>query len=64
MADTFLRLPEVKHRTGLSRSTIYAAVSAGEFPKPVRLTERTIAWVESDVQDWIDARIAASRDAA
>lgn len=64
MTERILRLPSTKERTGLSRSAIYAAVKAGTFPKPVRISERAIGWPESAVQAWIDARIAESREAA
>jgi prophage regulatory protein len=59
---TLLRLPRVKKYTGLSRSEIYRRVSAGTFPKPVKLGERASAWPEHEITAWIDARIAA-RDA-
>lgn len=51
-----LRLPDVLHRTGLSRSTIYAWVAMGIFPKPMRLGLRAIGWRESDVEAWLVAR--------
>jgi len=53
-----IRLPETLSRAGVSRSYVYDAVKKGEFPKPVKVTERTSAWVESEVQEWIDQRIA------
>lgn len=51
-----LRLPQVLARTGLSRSTTYAMVAAGEFPKPVKLGRRAIGWIETEVDDWIAER--------
>lgn len=59
-----LRLPAVKARTGLSRSTIYLYVSEGTFPKPVRLGPRAVAWIESEIAAWIHARIEMSRGEA
>lgn len=56
-----LRLPSVKARTGLSRSTIYLRVSEGTFPKPVSLGSRAVGWVEDEIQSWLAERIAASR---
>jgi len=56
-----LRLPSVKGRTGLSRSTIYLRVSEGTFPKPVSLGGRAVGWVESEIQQWLERRIEASR---
>jgi len=56
-----LRLPIVKDRVSLGRSSIYAAVKRGEFPPPVRLSERAVAWVESEIDAWLASRIEASR---
>jgi prophage regulatory protein len=61
---TLLRLPQVRVRTGLSRSTIYQYISAGTFPKPVQLGPRAVAWIESEVAAWIHARIVKSRGEA
>ncbi len=61
MTQSILRLPVVKARTGLSRSTIYLRLSQGEFPKPISLGPRAVGWIESEITDWIAARIAASR---
>jgi prophage regulatory protein len=58
---TILRLPDVKRNTGLSRSTIYLRISQGTFPKPVSLDERSVGWVESEIQEWLQRRIDASR---
>ena len=55
-----LRLEAVKELTGLSRSAIYAAP---DFPRPVKISSRAVAWVEAEVRNWVDVRIAA-RDAA
>lgn len=52
-----IRLKEVMDSTGLARSTIYKYISEGAFPKPVSLGERCVGWVESEVQEWIVARI-------
>lgn len=58
-----LRRPEVTRRTGLSRSTLYARMKAGTFPKPVYLTPSTPAWVAAEIDKWIAALIAL-RDAS
>ncbi|MFA7596936.1 MAG: AlpA family transcriptional regulator [Novosphingobium sp.] len=55
-----LRRPEVERRTGLARSTIYAAMAAGKFPAPIKLSARSVGWLESDVREWLEARVAAS----
>ena len=57
------RLPEVMARTGLSRSTIYAMMEQGKFPKPVKLNQRANGWVSAEIACWIDSRIA-EREAA
>lgn len=56
------RLPEVIARTGLSRSTIYELMLDGEFPSQIQLARRTVGWVESEIENWIDSRIDASRE--
>ena len=61
MATTILRLPTVKERTGLSRSTIYLKVSNGTFPSPISLGERAVGWIEEEVQSWIDLQIKQTR---
>jgi prophage regulatory protein len=58
---TIVRIPTVKARTALSRSSIYKFIGAGKFPKPVRLGPRAVGWVESEVDEWIAACIADSR---
>lgn len=52
-----LKLKEVISTTGLSRSYVYELAKAGTFPQPLKLSERSSAWVESEVQQWIDERI-------
>ena len=62
-APRILRLPGVRARTGLSRSSIYLRISQGRFPKPVSLGERAVGWVESEVNEWLNRQIEASRQA-
>ena len=52
-----LRLPQVQSRTGLSRSSIYLFVSQGRFPKPIQLGARSIGWLNSSIDTWIESRI-------
>ena len=54
----FIRRPAVENRTGLSRSTIYLLMQNGQFPKPVRIGGRAVAWPEADVEAWLNARLA------
>ena len=56
-----IRLPQVKTITGLSKSTIYARISEGTFPKQIPLGPRLVVWVESDIQKWIAEQVAAAR---
>jgi prophage regulatory protein len=55
--DRFLRLPDVEQATGLKKSTIYLMIRRGDFPKPIALTPRCVAWPESVVLQWIQDRI-------
>jgi prophage regulatory protein len=50
----FLRLAQVREKTGLSRSAIYAMA---DFPKPVPIGLRAVAWVEAELDAWMEARI-------
>jgi prophage regulatory protein len=59
---TLERLPQIKARTGLSRSEIYRRIALGEFPAPIKLGRRASAWSKHEVDAWIAQRIA-ERDA-
>ena len=52
-----IRLKEVINSTGLARSTIYKYIGEGTFPKSVSLGARCVGWVDTEVQEWILARI-------
>ena len=52
-----IRLPEVMNMAGLKRSTLYAFVKAGTFPKPIKLGAHASGWLASEVQNWLDERI-------
>lgn len=58
-----LRLPQVQQSVGLSRSEIYRLISLGQFPKPVPLGARVVAWPSDEVQAWIAERIARRSEA-
>ena len=60
VGSRLLRRPEVEARTALSRAAIYAQMSRGEFPRPVKIGRRAVAWREEDVNAWIADRPAAS----
>lgn len=56
-----LRLPTVRRRTGLGRTTIYRLMAEGLFPRSVRLAPRAIGWHRADIEAWLAARPRASR---
>jgi len=53
---TILRRPQVESKVGLGRSAIYRLIQLGRFPKPVKLTEKSVGWIESEIDQWIDER--------
>lgn len=59
--DRIIKLSELKDIVGLARSTIYRMSSEGRFPKPIKLGERSSGWIESEVEQWLEERITASR---
>lgn len=61
MSYTVLRLPKVKDRTGLSRSSIYLKISQDQFPKPISLGARAVGWIEEEVDQWLSEQIHSSR---
>ena len=60
--DAILRIQEVVNATGYQRPTIYKKIKEGNFPRQVQLGARAVGWLESEVQEWVQARIDA-RDA-
>ncbi|CCW31793.1 Prophage CP4-57 regulatory protein [Xenorhabdus nematophila F1] len=63
LRENLIRLPEVQRRTGYSKAWIYKLISDGEFPKQIKLGSRSIAFIESEIDNWIAQRIAGSRAA-
>ena len=61
MSEQILKLPEVTKLTGLARSTIYKLISEDRFPKQIKLTSFSSGWLLSEIEEWIDERIALSR---
>jgi len=57
MTKRLIRLPEVKSKTGLSRSTIYAFMKDGKFPSSFLVSERMACWLESSIDEWIESKI-------
>lgn len=58
MPKTLIKLPEVQRRTGHGRAWIYRLIQQKRFPPPVKNGSRSSAWVESEVDAWVEARIA------
>ena len=58
---TILRRKQVQQRTGLSRTTIYLRIAQGTFPKTVSLGARAVGWMESEIDEWLNARVGMSR---
>ncbi|WP_422016642.1 helix-turn-helix transcriptional regulator [Roseateles sp.] len=59
-SDT-LRLPKVRQRTGLGRSTIYRLIAQGRFPSAVQLAPRAVGWHKADIDAWLEARPKAAQ---
>jgi len=55
-----IRLPEVMRTTGLARSTIYQKMAENSFPKPISLGVKSVGWLDTDIQHWIQERITQS----
>lgn len=60
-SEYIIRLRRTIEKTGLSRSTIYSLIKAGDFPKQIHLSPRTMGFLESEIDAWIASRVAASR---
>lgn len=61
MKNSLIRLPEVQRRTGYGKAWLYKLIAQERFPKPVKIGSRAIAFVESEIDDWINQRIESSR---
>lgn len=60
-ATRLIRLPEVLERTGYGKAWIYRLINEGRFPAPVKIGVRAIAFIESEIDDWIQSVIETSR---
>lgn len=54
----FLRLNQVMAMTGLSRSSIYLAIAESRFPKQVSLGGRSVAWINDEIEQWMESCVA------
>lgn len=53
--EAFLRLPQVKRLAGIGRSSVYALIGQGRFPKPVKLTSRASGWRVGEIRRWLNS---------
>ena len=63
MPNRFLRINEVRKRVPISKAAIYQKIKEGNFPASIALGPRAVAWLESDIENWICERIGASTPA-
>lgn len=61
MSKILLRLPKVMEKTGLKRATIYLHIKQNTFPKQFKIGQRAVAWLESDIDNWIEERVVRVR---
>lgn len=57
MNHRILRLPDLLHKTGFSRTTAYRMIKEEGFPKPIALGGRSVGWIESEIDGWIEERM-------
>ncbi|EDT2963679.1 AlpA family phage regulatory protein [Salmonella enterica subsp. enterica] len=52
-----LRLPQVLDKTGLKRAQVYSYMKTSDFPKSVKIGPSSVAWLESEIDEWIKAKL-------
>lgn len=57
-----LRLKSVLDKTGDSKAGLYSKLARGVFPKPIKLSDRAVGWLESEVEQWISDRVKFTRE--
>ena len=62
MSKSLIRLPEVQRRTGYSKAWIYRLMAEQRFPSSIKIGSRAIAFIESEIDEWISERIESSRN--
>lgn len=55
MTNRVIRRPEVEALTGIPRSTLYAKIASGDFPAPIKIGQRAVGWLESEVHEWLSS---------
>lgn len=61
MSQSLIRFSEAQKRTGYSKAWLYRLISEKRFPQPIKIGARAIAFVESEIDEWVNQRIAESR---
>ncbi|HAV1903910.1 TPA: AlpA family transcriptional regulator [Enterobacter hormaechei subsp. steigerwaltii] len=61
MSQSLIRLPEVQRRTGYSKAWIYRLMAEQRFPSSIKIGSRAIAFIESEIDEWISECIESSR---
>lgn len=64
MTDSLIRLKKVEAKTGLKKSMVYDLISKDEFPKPIKIGDRAVAWIDREIDQWVTSKIPESRQAA
>lgn len=59
MPKSLLTRADVEKRVGLRKSTLYARIADGSFPKPIRIGTKAVRWPSNEIDAWIDAQIAS-----
>jgi len=62
MAVQILRRLDVQRVTGLSKATLWRLVKTGDFPQPIKLSERAVGWKASEIDAWIESRPRATSE--
>jgi len=57
-SKVILRLPKVIEKTGMSRASIYAYLKDNRFPASIPLSDRSVGWLEQEIDQWIESRMA------
>lgn len=52
-----LRLKQVEEKTGLKRSQVYLYMKNGSFPRPIKIGPSSVAWLESEIDEWIGVKL-------
>ncbi|MCH9739832.1 MAG: AlpA family transcriptional regulator [Epsilonproteobacteria bacterium] len=59
MNNQIIKLPDVVKLSSLSSASIYRLIKKGEFPKQIKLSERSSGWLLSEVEQWLDSKVSA-----